>query len=128
MTYADNKRRILAGVALAVVLLAIGFLLGAAAHSSSAPRPPRPPQPPTRVYGATPPAPPVPSIPPSRLTDATHAAAHAQAAAAAAQAHAATLGRQSRHLTSQLRGARRCLAPHRSHVRLCLGHALRSAP
>jgi hypothetical protein len=110
MTYADNKRRILAGVALAVVLLAIGFLLGAAAHSSSAP------------------VPPVPSIPPSRLTDATHAAAHAQAAAAAAQAHAATLGRQSRHLTSQLRGARRCLAPHRSHVRLCLGHALRSAP
>ncbi|MGP0049290.1 MAG: hypothetical protein ACLPZR_10665 [Solirubrobacteraceae bacterium] len=107
MIYADNKRRVLAGVALAVVLLVLGFLLGAAAHSSSAP---------------------VPSIPPSRLTAATHAAAHAQAAAAAAQAHAATLGRQSRHLTSQLRGARRCLAPHRSHVRLCLGHALRSAP
>jgi hypothetical protein len=104
MAYTDNKRRVLASVLLAVVLLAFGFLLGIASHSSPAA---------------------VPATSPAQLAAARHNAAAARRQAAAAGADADLLRSRWSRLARQIVTARACLTPHRSHVRRCLHNALR---
>jgi hypothetical protein len=118
MAYTDNKRRVLASVLLAVVLVALGFLIGIASHSSPAA---------------------VPAASPAQLAAARHNAAAARHNAAAARQNAAAAREQaavagadadllrsrSRRLARQIVTARACLTSHRSHVRRCLHNALR---
>jgi hypothetical protein len=111
MAYADNKRRVLASVLLAVVLLALGFLIGVASQSSPAA---------------------VPATSPAQLAAARQNAATARQNAAAARQQAAAAGAdagllrsRSSHLARQIVTARACLTPHRSHVRRCLHNSLR---
>jgi hypothetical protein len=104
MAYTDNKRRVLASVLLAVVLLALGFLVGVETHSSPAA---------------------VPAASPAQLAAARHNAAAARQQAAAAGADADLLRSRSSRLARQIVTARACLTPHRSHVRRCLRNVLR---
>lgn len=104
----DNKRRILAATALLVLVLALGFLLGAATNSASH------------------------TITPQQLAAAQREAQIARVAQAAAQS-TATAARQAAAasaahatlLAHHLAAARSCLTPHHNAPIHCVHAALR---
>jgi chromosome segregation ATPase len=118
MTYAENKRRVLAASIAAILVLAVGVLLGTALAGNS-------------------------GIPPAKLTAAqakaktlTQELAKSEqtltAAQAAARAHAESLGGrvtrlqgQIAQLTARIRAVRRCLAINRRDANRCVAKALR---
>lgn len=118
MTYAENKRRVLAASIAAVLVLAVGVLLGTALTGNS-------------------------GIPPAKLTaaqahartlthelaksektlTATQAAAHAQAQSL--DGRATRLQGQTTMLSARIRAARHCLAINRRDANRCVAKALR---
>lgn len=118
MTYAENKRRVLAASIAVILVLAIGVLLGTALTGNS-------------------------GIPSAKLTAAqteartlrhelaksektliaTQATAHARAKGAAGRA--ARLQRQTATLTARIRAARRCVAVNHRDANRCVAKALR---
>jgi hypothetical protein len=118
MTYAENKRRVLAASIAAILVLAVGVLLGTALTGNS-------------------------GIPPAKLTAAqaqartlTQQLANSEkkltATRATAHAHAKRLGGratrlqgQTAKLTAWIRAARHCLAINRRDANRCVAKALR---